>query len=452
MKKRKRIAHRQANKVKPLGSVSIEFGEHQRQVVDSQVAVKSQTDSVDVTDYSTPEGDEGLSVLSTIESEECARISTEQELPASSGNLSDRLDMSVNEKDTAELKAMVDVYHQVAVNSRSELREFIISNDELKKRLTELESENAVLRNSSATQESSLQMRFQELGVLASRLVELENSIQERDNRLTQYDQHADALEHLGSSLHKLVGVIEEEKLGRSAFSGAADEKIRKNLFPQFESIQKEIDSIQIVLKKSNSEIREWKEKFEGLENEYSSLIEKNAATSREREYLEKMCNDLQHQCDERKIALDEVRRNMAHQTKIIRDETKARIAAEQKIVKMKRSLSWRVTRPIRMIASLQKSDSTSAYISEPSGKIMSLVRESGFFDAEWYSKMYPEVGGGKLNPLEYFCTHGLSKNHDPGPNFSSAGYAEKYPDVAQAGTPSFLHYLLHGKAEGRCA
>lgn len=77
------------------------------------------------------------------------------------------------------------------------------------------------------------------------------------------------------------------------------------------------------------------------------------------------------------------------------------------------------------------------------------LVRASGFFDAEWYARTYPEAGGVQ-NALTHFLKSGAAGGNDPGPKFSTSAYLAANPDVREAGYNALLHYLRFGRAEGR--
>lgn len=77
------------------------------------------------------------------------------------------------------------------------------------------------------------------------------------------------------------------------------------------------------------------------------------------------------------------------------------------------------------------------------------MVRASGFFDADWYIRTYPEAGEAR-GALSYFLQTGTALRHDPGPNFSTAAYLAANPDVREAGCNALVHYLRFGRDEGR--
>lgn len=77
-------------------------------------------------------------------------------------------------------------------------------------------------------------------------------------------------------------------------------------------------------------------------------------------------------------------------------------------------------------------------------------ILESGFFDAGWYARRYPDVGMLDMDPIEHFVFIGQRLNRDPGPRFDSQKYLRKYGDVARHNLNPLLHYVRHGRHEGR--
>jgi predicted O-methyltransferase YrrM len=79
------------------------------------------------------------------------------------------------------------------------------------------------------------------------------------------------------------------------------------------------------------------------------------------------------------------------------------------------------------------------------------LVRASGYFDAEWYARTYPDVGPPR-QALAHFLREGAAKGLDPGPKFSTSAYLAANPDVREAGYNALVHFLRFGRQEGRGA
>lgn len=78
------------------------------------------------------------------------------------------------------------------------------------------------------------------------------------------------------------------------------------------------------------------------------------------------------------------------------------------------------------------------------------LIRNSGYFDREWY--VSKNVGGLKIqgDAVIHYLQHGRHHGFEPGPHFSARQYLARYPDVAADGIDPLLHYLLYGRDENR--
>jgi glycosyltransferase involved in cell wall biosynthesis len=81
----------------------------------------------------------------------------------------------------------------------------------------------------------------------------------------------------------------------------------------------------------------------------------------------------------------------------------------------------------------------------------LNYVRQSIFFDPDWYRQKYGDVPEG-ADPAEHYLTTGSELGRDPGPAFSARGYLEANPDVAETGYDPLVHYERYGKFEGRPA
>jgi GT2 family glycosyltransferase len=78
------------------------------------------------------------------------------------------------------------------------------------------------------------------------------------------------------------------------------------------------------------------------------------------------------------------------------------------------------------------------------------LIRNSGYFDMEWYIKHNPDVARAEIDPEHHYLLTGAFEGRNPGPNFTSKWYLETYPDVQAAGMNPLVHYLRFGQREGR--
>ena len=77
-------------------------------------------------------------------------------------------------------------------------------------------------------------------------------------------------------------------------------------------------------------------------------------------------------------------------------------------------------------------------------------LMKSGLFDAEWYSRQYPDVAKSGRSPAEHFLEEGYLRGYRPNPLFDTHWYLERYEDVRRSGVNPLLQYLVHGYKEGR--
>ena len=175
----------------------------------------------------------------------------------------------------------------------------------------------------------------------------------------------------------------------------------------------------------------------------------------------------------------------------------------EREIARLTNSASWRITAPIRSIASSyvrlltssrllrgseQKRDAAHSGGNVPIGEDRTIVLKSGLFDEDWYLAQYavaeesesdpvlhylnagagqgydphplfntdwylernPDVRAAGINPLVHYLRFGANEGCDPHPLFDSGWYLSRYPDVAQTGMNPLVHYVRHGGSEGR--
>lgn len=79
--------------------------------------------------------------------------------------------------------------------------------------------------------------------------------------------------------------------------------------------------------------------------------------------------------------------------------------------------------------------------------KNIELIRNSKFFDKEYYLQEKPNVKGDPCRDYYYF---GWKEGKSPNLNFSNDFYLENYKDVRDSGMNPLLHYLKFGASENR--
>ena len=77
-------------------------------------------------------------------------------------------------------------------------------------------------------------------------------------------------------------------------------------------------------------------------------------------------------------------------------------------------------------------------------------IRNSAFFDAEFYLNSNPDVGASGMDAALHYLAHGAREGRDPGPRFSTRDYLVRFPDVAASGLNPLAHYETFGRREKR--
>ncbi|VTZ25027.1 Lipopolysaccharide biosynthesis protein-like protein [Methylocella tundrae] len=71
-------------------------------------------------------------------------------------------------------------------------------------------------------------------------------------------------------------------------------------------------------------------------------------------------------------------------------------------------------------------------------------------FDRSFYISQYPDTIGSELDPIEHYRTQGWRIGLNPHAGFDTLYYRGSNPDVERANRNPFVHFLRHGRKEGR--
>ena len=82
--------------------------------------------------------------------------------------------------------------------------------------------------------------------------------------------------------------------------------------------------------------------------------------------------------------------------------------------------------------------------------KDKALISESEYFDKEHVASQLKQLGLQVRDPLEFFVSYGAALELSPSEKFDTKSYLAMNPDVKSSGINPLLHYIKHGKAEGR--
>lgn len=77
-------------------------------------------------------------------------------------------------------------------------------------------------------------------------------------------------------------------------------------------------------------------------------------------------------------------------------------------------------------------------------------IRESAWFDSEWYLRTNEDVRSAGADPVEHYYDVGWTEGRDPSARFDTMYYLRSYADVALSGLNPLWHFVMFGEKEGR--
>ena len=118
----------------------------------------------------------------------------------------------------------------------------------------------------------------------------------------------------------------------------------------------------------------------------------------------------------------------------------------ENRLAQIQASMGWRILAPVRNARAWARGQAHP----EEVGSSFRLLRESDWFDAEWYAQQCKDVSDVGVPPEAHYLVVGAAEGRNPSPEFDTRYYLQNYPDVAISGLNPLLHFIQHGQAEGR--
>jgi GT2 family glycosyltransferase len=82
--------------------------------------------------------------------------------------------------------------------------------------------------------------------------------------------------------------------------------------------------------------------------------------------------------------------------------------------------------------------------------KVIEQIRDSAFFDHEFYTRSHPDVPGGFDESWNHFLHFGWKELRNPSYYFDVSFYLDQYPDIREAGINPLVHWFVHGRVEKR--
>jgi hypothetical protein len=78
------------------------------------------------------------------------------------------------------------------------------------------------------------------------------------------------------------------------------------------------------------------------------------------------------------------------------------------------------------------------------------VIRNSGLFDEAYYRASYGGPPSKLEDPIYHYCAEGWQQGANPSSDFDTQFYLETNPDIRDAGSNPFVHYILAGVEEQR--
>jgi hypothetical protein len=266
--------------------------------------------------------------------------------------------------------------------------------------------------------------RMSELAILQDELQIREQTVKERDQRVTLLEDERQNLEsHQGRERGELanrITILEQEKHHLAQFHREAQER-HQDLYRLASERAVEIKNLNQRLDESFREMAELVKHLLEAEQNHEEKLTQLATLASENGRL---CMVLLRKETEHG-------EEIANLTKLLfTSETKNEILGHQLAYAGRGCLS----RSLEAILHPQQA----------------AILRSGQFDAEWYLATYPDVLASGIDPLTHYCREGWKEGRDPSSQFKTNSYLEKHTDVRESGINPLYHYVRFGHSEGR--
>ena len=118
---------------------------------------------------------------------------------------------------------------------------------------------------------------------------------------------------------------------------------------------------------------------------------------------------------------------------------------------KVKLYKSFRKLFPRKKLTAINDTHLAETY-SQDINQQIELIKNSDYFDENWYLHKYPEVKNNYKNIVAHYLLQGYKEGKSPGPNFDNNFYLRENSDVASSNANPLIHYLNFGRFERRAA
>ncbi|MGB7800485.1 class I SAM-dependent methyltransferase [Buttiauxella sp.] len=309
--------------------------------------------------------------------------------------------------------------------------------------LEQYETTKRIWQEQEQALNTTVEERFAEIAALTRMLEEQTQTI----------SAQAAEYEHLSAQLHATQQQLQAEQaqhqisMQASAEFAAEQEKQVSELKKMLDERFNEIALLTRILEEQTRTIDVQAVEHERL-NIQQQTFQQQAA--QQQTQLDLRVEELVKHNDGLEANISERFRELAIMTNLIEQQGRELSNSEQQIErlkarinKLKGTVSWRLTAPVRALAKPFKV-SPAYSISQ-----INIIAESGYFDEVWYRQHYPAAGN-NTSAIEHYLNIGAVNGYNPSSKFDTRWYINTYPDVANGDINPLLHFILHGQHEGR--
>jgi hypothetical protein len=192
----------------------------------------------------------------------------------------------------------------------------------------------------------------------------------------------------------------------------------------------------------------EYKIQIEALKNDNQQLKKEINSATYQNDLLLEQLHQVQEELETvflQKHGLEAEREQVEQLRKNLLDKERKLLEQDRFLIMLKESIFWKMTAPLRPVVRLFRRRKKTRIKAE-----LILVKNSGFFDENWYLGKYSDVKVKGMDPVKHYLYFGAEEGRNPSPEFNTRDYLRLNPDVAEAGINPLVHYIQFGRAEGR--
>jgi septal ring factor EnvC (AmiA/AmiB activator) len=382
------------------------------------------------------------------------------------------------EKDNVQYREQLNSARADLEVSSTEVNEFQGALQKREEAIKLLEEANKTRLGELAQLKKTLNERDSEIGCLSREIVQKDQGTAESRIILQQHEQNIKQLkgaaeEHsselqvlnntiagMGSEITRLVQLLTERDrdLDTSRNKVGVAKEALERLQEEFDHQMRKSEQLVNQLKERNLEIRRLSEDSASVESivrardaELSALKQENEGYGRVNKKLEeesqamgKVLSESRQNVQDRFLELATLTKMLEEKDREIEDKVSEIERQKQKIENLRRSFSWRATKPIRFLGKLfwKKDNKEKQLINE-----IDLIKKSGLFNGKWYLEQYPDVAESGMDPVEHYLRFGASEGRYPSSDFDAI---QCFGDMEGARVNPLLNHIKSDKNKGK--